>query len=156
MTRTPTTSLAAGLLTLLLAVGPLRAQAPLLTNPASLATPRGYSHVAEIPAGARLVFISGQVPIDSAGQLVGAGDARAQSRQVFENLRIALASRGASFAHVAKLTIFLRDMKDLGAFREIRDRYVDPKSPPASSLVQVMSLVNPAFLLEVEAVAIVP
>ncbi|HWA16735.1 MAG TPA: RidA family protein [Gemmatimonadales bacterium] len=130
--------------------------APLLTNPPGLVMPRGFSQVAEIPPGSRLLFLSGQVPMDSTGKIVGTGDARAQARQVFENLRIALASRGASFAHVAKLTVFLKDIRDLAAFREVRDRYIDPKSPPASSLVQVTALVNPDFLMEVELVAVVP
>jgi enamine deaminase RidA (YjgF/YER057c/UK114 family) len=141
----------------LLATTRLNAQgAPLLTNPAGLSTPRGFSHVAEIPPGSRLLFISGQVAADSAGRPVAPGDARGQARQIFENLRLALASRGASFAHVAKLTVFLRDMKDLAAFRDVRDQYVNAQMPPASSLVQVSALVSPSYLLEIEAVAIVP
>jgi enamine deaminase RidA (YjgF/YER057c/UK114 family) len=112
--------------------------------------------VAEIPPGARIILISGQVAIDSTGRVVGIGDAKAQARQIFENLRLALASRGASFAHVAKLTIFLRNMRDLAAFRTIRDQYIDLRSPPTSSLVAVSALVSPDFLMEIEAVAVVP
>lgn len=140
----------------LLLAGPLLAQSrPAFSNPSGLTTPRGFSQVAEVPPGSRLLFISGQVAADSTGALVGAGDVRAQASQIFDNLGVALASKGATFRQVAKLTVFLRDMNDLAAFREVRDRYIDPAAPPASSLVQVSGLVRAEFLLEVEAIAIV-
>jgi enamine deaminase RidA (YjgF/YER057c/UK114 family) len=54
---------------------------------------------------------------------------------------------------VVKLTVFLTTMADLAAFRAVRDEFVDPKLPPASSLVQVSGLVHPAFRIEIEALA---
>ncbi len=124
-------------------------------NPSGLSTPRGYSHVAEVPAGSRLVYIAGQVPVDSAGQLIGAGDFRAQSVQVFENLRRALSSVGARFADVVKLNIYVTDMSQLVALREVRDRYVNTSAPPASTLVEVRRLFREDVMLEIEAVAVV-
>jgi reactive intermediate/imine deaminase len=112
----------------------------------------GYSHV--VSATGRLVFVSGQVPLDSDGRLVGA-DAESQADQVFRNIGVALASAGASFADVVKLTFFLTDLTDLPVVREVRDRYVAIDAPPASSLVQVAGLVSPDFRVEVEAVAVV-
>jgi enamine deaminase RidA (YjgF/YER057c/UK114 family) len=103
-----------------------------------------------------MVMVSGQVPLDEAGRLVGAGDTLAQARQVFRNIRAALVAAGASFADVVKLTVFLTDIADLAAFREARDEVFDAAAPPASSLVQVVALVNPEFRIEIEAVAALP
>jgi enamine deaminase RidA (YjgF/YER057c/UK114 family) len=86
---------------------------------------------------------------------VGPNDAEAQVRQVFDNLRTALAAAGAGLEHVVKLTIFLTDQEDLEAFRRVRDDYLGTVPPPASSLVQVSGLVNPAFRIEIEALAAV-
>lgn len=124
-------------------------------NPPTLPTPHGYSHLVEVPAGSRLVYISGQVALDSTGRLVGAGDFRAQAVQVFENLRRALAAAHASFADVVKLNFYVTDASKLGALREVRDRYVNAAAPPTSILLEVRRLFRPDVLLEVEAVAVV-
>ncbi len=127
---------------------------PRFTSPPSLPPAKGYSHVAAVPAGARLLFLSGQVALDSAGALVGPGDARAQTRQVFENLRRALAVEGATFVDVVKLTFYLRDVATLPVVREVRDQYVNGAAPPASTLVEVRRLFRDDVLLEVDAVAV--
>ena len=111
----------------------------------------GYSHAVAFQG--RLVAVSGQVPLDADGQLVGRGDPEAQARQVFANLEAALAAAGASMDHVVKLTVFLTDMADLAAFRKARDEFIRADTPPASSLVQVSGLVSPEFRIEVEALA---
>jgi enamine deaminase RidA (YjgF/YER057c/UK114 family) len=124
-------------------------------NPETLHRPVGYSHVAEVTAG-RPVYISGQVALDPDGSLVGPGDVRAQATQVSENLAAALRAVGAGFGQVAKLTIYLVDAGQLPAVREVRDRYVDTRRPPASTAVEVRRLVSEDLLLEVEAVAVLP
>lgn len=141
---------------LLLAASPAAAQsAPRFLNPTALPQPRGYSHVAEVPAGSRLIYLSGQVPLDSAGRLVGPGDFRAQADQVFRNLAAGLAAAGAGFPDVVKLTFYILDPGQLEVLREVRDRYVSAASPPASTLVVVRGLFRPDVLLEVEAIAAV-
>jgi len=122
-------------------------------TPATLSPPFGYSHVVEAPAGT-MVYISGQVPLDAEGQLVGGGDFAAQTRQVFENLTRALEAADATWSDVVKLDYFLRDVDQIGAVRAIRDEYVDTANPPASTLVEVSSLFSPDVLVEVQAVAI--
>jgi enamine deaminase RidA (YjgF/YER057c/UK114 family) len=125
-------------------------------NPPGLAKSPRYSHVAEISRG-KLILISGQVAQDASGNLVGAGDLGAQTRQVFENLKIALAASGASFKHVVKLTSFIVDMSQLEKYREIRTEYLKGMSePPVSTTVGVPRLVSDGYLLEVEAIAVVP
>ena len=101
-------------------------------------------------------MVSGQVPLDAAGALVGEGDALAQTRQVFRNIATALAACGARMSDVVKLTVFLTDLGDLAAFRTARDEVIDPERPPASSLVQVAGLVHPGFRVEIEALAALP
>jgi 2-iminobutanoate/2-iminopropanoate deaminase len=142
---------------LLGAVRPASGQAnPRHLNPAGLPTPRGYTHVVEVPAGARMLYLSGQVPLDKDGNLVGAGDFSRQADQVFHNLGLALSQAGASFAEVVKLNFYLRDVSHLNELRAVRDRYVNTKAPPASTLVEVSRLFRDDILLEIDAVAAVP
>ena len=122
-------------------------------NPTALHKPSGYTHVVEVTGG-RTLYISGQVALDHNGVGVGGGDLRAQARQVFENLRAALAASNATLDHVVKITVFMTDVSQLQAFREVRDS-VFTRSLPASTLVQVGRLARPEFLIEVEAVAVV-
>jgi enamine deaminase RidA (YjgF/YER057c/UK114 family) len=121
-------------------------------NPPGLVTPTGYTHVV-VALDRRTVHIAGQVAFDSTGKLVGGDDFRAQAEQVFANLRRALASVGASFEDLIKTTTFITDRKNVPILREVRDRYLDPKHPPASTLV-VAGLVRPELLLEIEGIAV--
>ena len=122
-----------------------------LVNPPGLPPTNGYSHAVSFTG--TMVVVSGQVPLDADGRVVGADDPRAQTRQVFHNLQGALAAAGTDLAHVVKLTVFLTNMGDLADFRSVRDEFIDPAKPPASSLVQVSGLVHPAFRVEIEALA---
>lgn len=122
--------------------------------PYGVAPASGYTHV--VAESGRLVAISGQIAMDEAGQVVGLGDPRAQARQVFENLGRCLAAADATFDDVVKLTYYLTDMSHLPAVRTVRDEYVDPTRPPASSAIQVSALFQPEFLLEVDAFAVIP
>lgn len=126
-------------------------------NPPTLAKPNGYSHVAEVTAG-RTVYIAGQIAVDPSGKLVGVpGDFRAQATQVFENLKNALASVGATFANVVKLNGYLTDAKaQLPVLREVRDGYINKDAPPPSTVVQVVALAREGLMIEVEVVAVLP
>jgi len=87
---------------------------------------------------------------------VGADDPPAQAAQVFENLRLALAAAGATFANVIKFGVFVTDIAILPAVREARDRHVDVARPPASTAVEVSALFRTGYMIEVEALAILP
>src|SRR5688572_970517 len=123
-------------------------------NPEAMHHPAGYTHVVEVTAG-RPVYIAGQVALDRTGALVGADDIRAQTRQVFDNLRAALQAVGAGFEQVVKLTYYLVDATQLPVIREVRDQYVNTRQPPASTAVEVRRLVRDDLLIEVEAVAVI-
>ena len=121
-------------------------------NPATLPTPPGYSQIA-VASGGSLIVIAGQVALDTQGQLVGLGNFGAQATQVFRNLIAALDAAGAAPRRLVKLTTFVTDLHHLPAFRQVRDQFLDPMHPPASTLVQVSRLFRPEFLIEVEAMA---
>lgn len=123
-------------------------------QPANVSRPAGdYSQGVKVKKGT-LVVISGQVAWDAQGNLVGKGDLRAQARQVFENVKNMLASAGATFKDVVKLGIFLKNLEDFAAFREIRSLYLTPPFPPTTLLI-VKSLAREEWLLEIEAMAVV-
>jgi enamine deaminase RidA (YjgF/YER057c/UK114 family) len=125
-----------------------------LVAPDGVAPGNGYTHV--VIGTGRLAALSGQVALDADGQVVGVGDPAAQAGQVFENLRLCLAAAGATFEHVVKLTFYVTDVGHLPAIRIARDQHVNVEHPPASTAVQVAALVRPEFLLEVEALALLP
>jgi len=128
-----------------------------VSNPPAIHKPNGYSHVAEITSG-KMIYISGQVAMDVAGNLMGPGDYRAQLEQVFRNLNAALESAGATFHNVVKLNYYILDTVEASeffAYREVRDRYVDTAHPPAATVIAISRLFRPEFLVEIEAVAVV-
>lgn len=125
-------------------------------NPKDLPTPTTYSQVV-VARGTRLVFIAGQEPEDIHGQLVGRGDLAAQARQVFANLGRALAAAGALPQHVAKITIYVvnydRD-QHLSTIEAARvGLFGDHK--PADTVLGIVTL-SPGYLIEVDAMAVVP
>ena len=127
------------------------------SNPEGVGPPvaGGYSHAVRVELGdVTVIYVSGQLPLDATGTLVGIGDANAQARQVFENLRTVLDANGATFADVVKIDTFVTDMAALPAIREVRRGYLD-EAPPASTLVEVAGLVEPDAFLEVDLVAVV-
>lgn len=124
-------------------------------NPSNLPKPNGYSHIVEAGAG-RTLYISGQLPIDKNGNLMGEGDFGTQAEQVFANLDAALKASGATFKDVVKLNMFVTDMGQLKALRTARDKYIDPQNPPASTLVEVKRFVKDGAMVEIDVVAVVP
>ncbi len=126
-------------------------------NPTTMEQPKGlYSHVARAQA-TEFLHIAGQVSINSAGELVGAGDFEAQMRQTYANLGAALESAGAGFGNVVKFTTYLTRGEDLSEYGRVRrtlyaDLYPDRAYPPNTLLI-VSGLAGPDLLLEIEAVA---
>jgi enamine deaminase RidA (YjgF/YER057c/UK114 family) len=126
-------------------------------NPSGLSTPRGYTHTVSASRG-RLVYIAGQVSLDSKGEIVGRGDFRAQTRQVLENVRLALAGGGATIRDIVKWNTYVVGFQPeahLGILREARTEFLGDANAPASTLIGVQALADPAFLIEIEAIAVV-
>jgi enamine deaminase RidA (YjgF/YER057c/UK114 family) len=124
-------------------------------TPTSLPPTAGFSHVVKVTGG-QTIYVAGQVALDVQRNVVGRGDFRAQAEQVFVNIQAALAAVGADFSHVVKLNRYVLDMANLPALREVRDRYVNAETPPASTLVEVRALAQEEFMLEIEAIASLP
>jgi reactive intermediate/imine deaminase len=126
-------------------------------NPPAVHPPVGtYSHAVRVEtADGTWIYVSGQVALGAEGTLVGPGDMKAQTRQVFENLRAILAADGATFADVVKIGTYLTTLDDIAGMREVRSEYLTSE-PPASTAVQVVALVVPDALIEIDLVAVVP
>ncbi len=122
-------------------------------NPPSLSK-GSYSHVASVNSG-RMVFVSGQVATNQAGEIVGTTFSE-QTVQVFENLKVALSASGATFHHIVKMNTYVRDLTGtrVKTFRDIRGRYLGDHLP-ASTLVATPGLVHEDMMLEVEVIAVV-
>jgi enamine deaminase RidA (YjgF/YER057c/UK114 family) len=118
--------------------------------------PTAYSQIVEVNGPHRLVFVAGQTGVDAGGK--SAQGFRAQAMQAFENIKTALASVGGSMDNIVRLTTYMTDLEqNADAYREVRTSFFTNKSTlPASTLLQVSRLANPAYLIEVEATAILP
>lgn len=101
-----------------------------------------------------MIFVSGQLSRDAAGNVVGKGDMAAQTRQVIANLRAVLNAAGADLGHVVKLTAFMTDMTRAHEAWAIRTEMFADR-PPASTGVEVSRLTHPDFMIEMEAIAVI-
>ncbi len=113
-----------------------------------------FSAGVEAPAG-RTGYVSGQVSMDTEGNVVGEGDVGAQTQKVLENVATVLEAAGGSLDDVVKVTVFITDMGHYDGIHGVRRRFF--REPyPASSMVEVSALIDPRLLVEVEAVAVIP
>lgn len=121
-------------------------------NPEALPATFGYTHVVDV-GNSRTIYISGQIALNKKGDVVGGGDLASQTKQVFENIKIALEAVELSFSDVVKLTFFLKDISKMSVVRDIRDQYINTTNPPASSAVEISRLIRDDLLIEIEAIA---
>ena len=110
-----------------------------------------------IVEGGRLLFLSGHVPFDAEGKVVGS-DVSVQLDQVFRNLQATLHAAGTDFSSLARITIYVRDYTPdlLPKIRTVRDTWIALDHPPASALIGVAALAHPDILVEVDAVGVLP
>jgi 2-iminobutanoate/2-iminopropanoate deaminase len=113
------------------------------------------SHYTDAVRAGDLLFVSGFVPVDGEGHLVGGDDVAVQTRQVFANLGAVLAAAGTTFADVVKVTVYLTDIADRVCINPVRQEFFG-ETRPASTLVEVSALAVLGAKLEIEAVALVP
>ncbi|HYR65606.1 MAG TPA: RidA family protein [Reyranella sp.] len=120
-------------------------------NPTSVSVAGKYSLGAEVPQGARLFYVSGQVGVDSRGKLQAGIDK--QCEQVWKNIAQVLKSAGMGYRDIVKVNVFLTDSRFIGPYRTVRDRFFSEPPYPASTLLVVAGLADPGMLVEVEVVA---
>jgi enamine deaminase RidA (YjgF/YER057c/UK114 family) len=119
-------------------------------NPPNVTLAGKYSHGAELPAGARLLFVSGQVGVDSKGKLQPTFEK--QVVQVWKNIGQVLKAGGMGYKDIVKLTTFLTDARFIPASRAARDQFIS-EPYPSSTLLVIQGLADPAMLVEIEVVA---
>ncbi len=121
-------------------------------NPAAIHKPAGnYSHGAEVPAGARMLYIAGQVGARPDGSVPA--DPAAQAEQVWENVKAILADAGMGPGDLVSLNTYVTSTATIPHYRAARDKVLAGVAPPASALLVVAALANPAWLIEIQGVA---
>src|ERR1700751_6067720 len=120
-------------------------------NPKTVSLAGKYSLGAESPDGARVLFVSGQVGVDSRGKLQPTFEK--QAAQVWKNIAQVLKAGGMTYKDIVKVTTFLTDARFVGPFRTVRDQFITQPPYPASTLLIVAGLADPAMLIEIEVVA---
>ena len=113
------------------------------------------SHYTDAVRAGNLLFISGIVPVDGDGKLVGEGDVAEQTRQVFRNMQLVLEAAGCGFDDIVKVVLYLLNVDDRPAINPVRKEFFG-ETRPASTLVEVSALAMPGALLEIETVAAIP
>lgn len=113
------------------------------------------SHYTDAVRAGDLLFVSGVVPTDADGNVVGDDDVAAQARQVFENIRLVLERAGSGPEHVVRVTVYLTDVDDRPLINPVRQEFFG-ETRPASTLIEISRLAIPGAKLEIDAVALVP
>ena len=123
---------------------------------AKLRTPSGhFSQAIEVEARGRIVFLSGMTARRADGTIAGVGDIEAQTRQVCENLKSAVEAAGGSLDDVCRVDVYVRNMEHFDAIHKVRREYFKPPAP-ASTMVEVTKMVHPDYLIEINAIAVLP
>jgi enamine deaminase RidA (YjgF/YER057c/UK114 family) len=126
-------------------------------NPDALHKNPAFTNVIVVTGNVKTVYIGGQNAVDISGTIIGRGDIKVQAEQAFKNLQIALNAGGAELEHSIKWTIYIIQGQPLQAGFEVFQRvWGNRPNPPAVSVLFVSGLANPDFLVELEAIAIVP
>jgi enamine deaminase RidA (YjgF/YER057c/UK114 family) len=126
-------------------------------DPEGLHKNPAFTNVEIVEGPTRTVHVGGQNAVDASGNIVGKGDVAAQTEQVLANLRAALAAGGAGPEHVVRWNLLVVEGESLDAgFAAFRRAWGDPPSPPAITMAFVAGLANPDYLVEMDAVAVVP
>lgn len=122
-------------------------------NPGGIADPSPSGFTAVVKAG-NTVYIAGMVAQDENGNVVGEGDAEAQTRQIWRNIGVAVQAAGGSLADIVKTTTYVTGIEHGAAVRRVRGELF-PENPPTSTLLVVSELANPAYVVEIESIAVI-
>jgi len=114
-----------------------------------------FSQATVVEAEGRLVFISGMTARRPDGTIAGIGDITGQTRQVCENIKAAVEAAGGTLDHICRVDVYVRNMEHFQAIHEVRRQYFKPPLP-ASTMVEVTKMVSPDYLIEINAIAVIP
>jgi reactive intermediate/imine deaminase len=118
------------------------------------ALPPPLSHYTDVVQVGDLLFLSGAGPVNRDGNLVGEDDVTEQTRQVLRNMRAMLEAADATFADIAKVTVYVIDVEDLKAINVARREFFGAFRP-ASTLIGVNTLAIPGMRVEIDAIAVI-
>jgi 2-iminobutanoate/2-iminopropanoate deaminase len=124
-----------------------------IIQPKSLNDPRPRYSQAILTEGGKLLFIAGQTASDKDSNVVGKGDIKAQTRQVFDNIKAVLEAAGGSLDSLVMTTTYITDRQYREGYNEVR-RGMYKKDPPTSTLVIVKGLANEDYLIEIAGIAV--
>jgi enamine deaminase RidA (YjgF/YER057c/UK114 family) len=126
-------------------------------NPDTLPSNPAYSNVAVVSGPVKTIYVGGQDAVDASGALVGPGDLEAQTEQVLKNIEAALAAAGAGLDHVIKWNLYIVQGQDLQkGFAAFQRFWGSRANSPLVTMAFVAGLAHPHFLVEIEAIAVVP
>ncbi len=114
-----------------------------------------FSHATAIEARGRLVFISGMTSRRPDGSIAGMGDIEAQTRQVCENIKAAVEAAGGRMDDICRVDVYIRNMEHFDAIHRVRREYFN-EPLPASTMVEVVKMTSPDYLIEISAIAVIP
>lgn len=128
-----------------------------LQSPEGLHKNPAFSQLATVEGSYKTVYIGGQDAVDTAGKIVGKGDIEAQAKQVLANIEVALQAGGASLGHIIKWNVYVVQGQPLeGAYKVFQGAMSKMENPPLITMAFVAGLGNPDYLLEMDAIAVVP
>ena len=114
-----------------------------------------FSQATVVEAKGRIVFVSGMTARRPDGTIAGIGDITAQTRQVCENIKSAMESAGGTLDHVCRVDVYVRNMEHFDKIHAVRREYFKPPLP-ASTMVEITKMTSPAYLIEINAIAVIP
>jgi 2-iminobutanoate/2-iminopropanoate deaminase len=114
-----------------------------------------FSQATVVEAKGRLIFVSGMTARRPDGSIAGVGDITVQTRQVCENIKAAVEAAGGTLDHVCRVDVYVRNMEHFDAIHAVRREYFKPPLP-ASTMVEVTKMVSADYLIEINAIAVVP
>jgi len=126
-------------------------------NPNGLHKNPAYSQAVAVAGNGKTVYVGGQNAVDASGRVVGKDNLQVQTEQVLKNVETALAAGGAKLEHVVKWNVYIvQGQSVLSGFKAFRHAWGDRPNPPAVTVLFVAGLANPDFLVEIDAIAVVP
>ena len=126
-------------------------------NPENMAKPRGYSHAISVTGNHKTIYIGGQNAIDENGVVVGKGSLKLQTEQVLANIAKILETTGATFENIVKFNIhILHGQNPQDGFAAFQERWKGSDNFPAITVLFVAGLGNPDWLVEIDAIAVIP
>src|SRR5262250_911864 len=114
-----------------------------------------FSQATMVEARGRLVFISGMTARCADGSIAGIGDIEVQTRQVCENIKSAVEQAGGTMDDICRVDVYVRNMEHFDRIHKVRREYFKPPAP-ASTMVEVCKMTSPEYLIEMNAIAVLP